>query len=172
MNWVSNSYCVLMLVCNLESGRGARARRYAWEEYQRLSLLCPVDAIHRGEDHYESFHQFCYVKFTTIRSELNWPEDWPDDLVMDLLEASKHVWRAQNLALAFDPIATSFRVKTSAKFNVRLMEPLETPTLCQTNSLLPSTTQVGFLVSPGYIVLDRIIKCQICLAPDYSLDSS
>lgn len=170
MNWVnSNSYrACLILVCNLERVRGAQARRYAWEEFQRLSLLCPVDAIHRGEDDCESFRQFCNAKFRTIQNELKWLEDWPDDLVTDLLEVSKHVWRAQHLALAFDPVAAHFSVKTSDKFNVRLMEPLETPTdFFQNDSL----TQVGFLVNSGYIVLDRIIRCQVCLVPEYSSDS-
>jgi len=82
------------------------------------------------------------------------------------------VWRAKNLANAFDPVATYFVLKASAKFDARLMEPLETPTLYQTDRLFGSTTQVEFLVSPGYIVCDRIIKCQVCLASYYSSDSS
>jgi hypothetical protein len=44
--------------------------------------------------------------------------------------------------------------------------------LLQTDSLSPFTPQVGFLVNPGFIVLDRIIKCQVYLAPDVSLVSS
>jgi len=162
----------LILVCNLERDRGARARRYAWEEYQRLSRLCPVDAIYHGEDHCKNFHEFCNLKFNIIRNALKWLENWPDDLVTDLLETAQHVWLAKNLANAFDPVATRFKMKPSAKFDDRLMEPVGTPIFFQTDSLRPYNTQVGFLVSSGYFVCDRIIKCQVCLASCYSSDSS
>lgn len=124
------------------------------------------------KNHCMSFHLFCKAKFDILRNELNWLEDWPDDLVKILLEASKHVWRAQHLALAFNPVASSFLVKASQKFDARLMEPLEIPPFVQANSLLPSTNQSRFVVFPGYFVLDRIVKCQVCLASDNDPDSS
>ena len=165
--------CLDALFVILESGPGARSRRIAsWEEYQKLSLLSPIEAINPGgKDYVRSFHLFCSEKFDIIGNELNWNEEWPDHLVKDFLEAMKHVWRAHKLALAFDPVASQFSVKASAQFDVKFMEPLELPTLLQTDSLSPFTAHVGFLVNPGFIVQDRIIKCQVYLAPNVSLDS-
>ncbi|KAG0622237.1 hypothetical protein M758_3G082900 [Ceratodon purpureus] len=157
-----------------EKGPGARARRIAsWEEYQKLAFLSPVEAIMpEGEDYVRSFHLFCNDKFGFIGNELKWKEEWPDHLVKDFLEAMKHVWRAHKLALAFEPVVSQFSMKPSAQFDVKFMEPLELPTVLQTDTLSPFTPQVGFLVNPGFIVLDRIIKCQVYLAPDVSVVSS
>ncbi|KAG0599099.1 hypothetical protein M758_12G127800 [Ceratodon purpureus] len=157
-----------------EKGQDARAKRNdSWEEYQRLSLLSPVDAINpEGKVYCGSFHLFCNRKFDNIQSELKWQEEWPDNLVKDFLEAMKHVWRAHKLALAFDPVASLFSVKATAQFDVKFMEPLETPTIFQADSFSPYPPQVGFLVNPGFIVLERIIKCQVYLSPDDSFDDS
>ena len=114
---------------------------------------------------------FCNRKFENIQNELKWQEEWPDNLVKDFLEAMKHVWRAHKLALAFDPVASLFSVKATAQFDVKFMEPLETPATFQ-ESLSPYTPGVGFLVNPGFIVLERIIKCQVYLSPGESYDDS
>lgn len=162
------SYSVNLGVCNLERGQDARIRRNdSWTEFQRLSLLSPVDAINpEGDVYCAEFHVFCNRKFDTLQNELKWQEEWPDNLVKDFLEAMKHVWRAHKLALAFDPIASLFVVKPAAQFDVKFMEPLETmPTIFRSShdSFSPHCPQVGFLVNPGFIILKRIIKCQVYL---------
>lgn len=156
-----------------EKGLDARVRRNdSWAEFQRLSLLGPIDAINpEGEVYCSEFHVFCNRKFETLQKELKWQEEWPDTLVKDFLEAMKHVWRAHKLALAFDPIASLFLVKPAAQFDVKFMEPLETPTVFQTDGFSPYSPQVGFLVNPGFIILKRIIKCQVYLSPEESWES-
>lgn len=154
-----------------ERGQDARTRRNeSWAEFQRLSLLGPVDAINpEGEVYCAEFHVFCNRKFDTLQKELRWHEEWPDSLVKDFLEAMKHVWRAHKLALAFDPIASLFVVKPAAQLDVKFMEPLETLTIFQTDSShSPNSSKVEFLVNPGFIILKRIIKCQVYLSPDES----
>lgn len=149
-------------------------RTDSWTEFQRLSLLSPVDAINpEGDVYCAEFHVFCNRKFDILQNELMWQEEWPDNLVKDFLEAMKHVWRAHKLALAFDPIASLFVVKPKAQFDVKFMEPLKTPTIFQSsNSFSSYCPQVGFLVNPGFIILKRIIKCQVYLTPEEdSLDT-
>lgn len=163
----------MVFACDIERGLDARVRRNdSWAEFQRLSLLGPIDAINpEGEVYCAEFHVFCNRKFDTLQKELKWREEWPDTLVKDFLEAMKHVWRAHKLALAFDPIASLFIVKPAAQFDVKFMEPLETPTVFQTDGFSPYSPQVGFLVNPGFIILKRIIKCQVYLSPEESLES-
>ncbi|KAG0582750.1 hypothetical protein M758_3G084400 [Ceratodon purpureus] len=155
-----------------EMGPPDRRRQIeSMEEYRKLTIV--IEAVKavtpEGEDYIRSFHLFCSKQYGHILNKLKWKEEWPDHLVKDFLEAMKHVWRAHKLALAFEPAAFQFRAKSSAQFDVKFMEPLELPTVLQTDTLSPFTRQVGFLVNPGFIVLDRLIKCQVYLAPDASL---
>jgi hypothetical protein len=142
-----------------------QARRISsWEEYQKLSLLSPIDAIDpEGKVYYRNFHVFCHRKFQVIHDQLQWWDEWPDNLVEDFLEAMKHVWRAHKLARVFEPPASIFSVKPSTVFDGKLMEHLEVLTALPNDELLASSNQAGFSVTPGFVVQKRIIKSQVYL---------
>jgi hypothetical protein len=143
----------------------AQARRISsWEEYQKLSLLSPIDAIDpEGKVYYRNFHVFCHRKFQVIHDQLQWWDEWPDNLVEDFLEAMKHVWRAYKLALVFDPPASIFSAKPSTVFDGKFMEHLEVLTALPNDELVASSNQAGFSVTPGFVVQKRIIKSQVYL---------
>jgi hypothetical protein len=143
----------------------AQARRItSWEEYQKLSLLSPIDAIDpEGKVYYRNFHVFCHRKFQVIHDQLQWWDEWPDNLVEDFLEAMKHVWRAYKLALVFEPPASIFSAKPSTAFDGKFMEHLEVLTALPNDELLASSNQAGFSVTPGFVVQKRIIKSQVYL---------
>ncbi|CAK9234118.1 unnamed protein product [Sphagnum troendelagicum] len=143
----------------------AQARRISsWEEYQKLSLLSPIDAIDpEGKVYYRNFHVFCHRKFQVIHDQLQWWDEWPDNLVEDFLEAMKHVWRAYKLALVFEPPASIFSAKPSTVFDGKFMEHLEVLTALPNDELLAPSNQAGFSVTPGFVVQKRIIKSQVYL---------
>ena len=111
---------------------------------------------------------YCNRKFQAIHDELLWWDEWPDHLVEEFLEAMKQVWRAHKLALAFDPPASQFSIKSQTSFDIKFMDPLEVSTKSEDDDY---SSQVGFIVNPGFIVMDRIIKSQVYLAPKDSLES-
>ena len=144
-------------------------RMSAWDEYQKLALLSPTDAIDPdGKVYHRNFHMFCNRKFQAIHDELQWWDEWPQSLVEDFLEAMKHVWRAHKLAFSFEPPAAIFCVKTSTTFDPKFMESLDVLTVSQFDSSLFSS-KVGFMVTPGFLVQDRVIKSQVYLMPKVGL---
>lgn len=138
----------------------------AWEEYQRLALLSPSDAINPASRnaglYHESFHMFCNRKFQAIHDELQWWEEWPAALVEEFLEAMKHVWRAHKLAFSFDAPAAIFCVKTSTAFDPKYMAAVLEVSQFDSSAF---SSKVGFMVTPGFLVHGQVIKSQVYLMP-------
>jgi hypothetical protein len=138
----------------------------AWDEYQKLALLSPSDAINpactKAGLYHESFHMFCNRKFQAIHDELQWWEEWPATLVEEFLEAMKHVWRAHKLAFSFDSPAAIFCVKTSTAFDPKYMETVLEVSQFDSSAF---SSKVGFMVTPGFLVHGQVIKSQVYLMP-------
>ncbi|KAG0584970.1 hypothetical protein M758_3G247500 [Ceratodon purpureus] len=138
----------------------------AWDEYQKLALLSPSDAINpacsKAGLYHENFHMFCNRKFQAIHDELQWWEEWPATLVDEFLEAMKHVWRAHKLAFSFDAPAAIFCVKTSTAFDPKYMETVLEVSQFDSSAF---SSKVGFMVTPGFLVNGQVIKSQVYLMP-------
>jgi len=145
----------------------------SWDEFQKLAVLNPTDAIDPdGKAYHCNFHMFCNRKFQVIHDELQWWDTWPEPLVEEFLEAMKHVWRAHKLSLTFTPPASIFCVKSSTLFDAKFMDPLDALTVTQCEEFSQSTSKVGFMVTPGYVVQNSIIKSQVYLMPRAGLIQS
>lgn len=106
--------------------------------------------------HCEDFSRFCDQKMSCIVSMLNWSWPWAEQLLQCFFVASKCIWLLHLLAFSFSPPLVILRVEENRAFDQMYMEDIH---LDKQRSQNPC--QVKIMVTPGFYVQDRVLKCRV-----------
>nr|ACF84060.1 unknown [Zea mays] len=96
-----------------------------------------------------------------VVSILNWSWPWAEQLLQCFFVASKCVWLLHLLAFSFVPPLTILRVEEDRAFDQTYMEDVLLDKQRSRNGPPPSSSQVKLMVTPGFYVQDRLLKCRV-----------
>ncbi|KAL6644566.1 hypothetical protein ACP70R_016174 [Stipagrostis hirtigluma subsp. patula] len=133
-------------------------RQENFASFVSLRNLSWNEVLKKGTKYYcEDFSRFCDQKMSCIVSTLNWSWPWAEQLLQCFFVASKCIWLLHLLAFSFNPPLTILRVEENRAFDQMYMEDIVLDKQRSQNN--PS--QVKIMVTPGFYVQDRVLKCRV-----------
>ncbi|KAL6661684.1 hypothetical protein ACP70R_001068 [Stipagrostis hirtigluma subsp. patula] len=133
-------------------------RQENFASFVSLRNLSWNEVLKKGTKYYcEDFSRFCDQKMSCIVSTLNWSWPWAEQLLQCFFVASKCIWLLHLLAFSFNPPLTILRVEENRVFDQMYMEDIVLDKQRSQNN--PS--QVKIMVTPGFYVQDRVLKCRV-----------
>jgi hypothetical protein len=134
----------------------------SFASFVALRNLSWNEVLKKGTKHHcEDLGRFCDQKMSCVVSILNWSWPWAEQLLQCFFVASKCVWLLHLLAFSFVPPLTILRVEEDRAFDQTYMEDVLLDKQRSRNGPPPSSSQVKLMVTPGFYVQDRLLKCRV-----------
>jgi hypothetical protein len=135
----------------------AEDSRQSFAAFVALRNLSWNEVLRKGTKYYsEDFSRFCDRKMSVVVATLAWSRPWPEQLLQCFFVAAKCVWLLHLLAFSFGPPLTILRVQDGRAFDELYMEDI-----LHDRQPVQSPCQVKIMVTPGFYVQDRVLKCRV-----------
>ncbi|KAL3620426.1 hypothetical protein CASFOL_035338 [Castilleja foliolosa] len=121
-------------------------RNLSWNEVLRKGTKC----------YSEEFSRFCDQKMNGIVTALGCTRPWPEQLLQAFFVGAKCIWLLHLLAFSFERPLGIMRVNENVDFESSYMEDIFAE-----RQRLEGPGRVKVMVTPGFYVLDSVIKCKV-----------